>query len=73
MSKKVAELQKQSAASTTRTPRVTTAKQPSIMRADTTKKRPTKHTPPRGIGGRFTPGIHSDEAAKSQVADHGKK
>jgi hypothetical protein len=73
MSKKAAELQKQSAASTTRTPRVTTAKQPSIMRADTTKKRPTKHTPPRGIGGRFTPGIHSDEAAKSQVADHGKK
>ena len=73
MSKKAAELQKQSAASATRTPRVTTANQPSIMRADTTKKRPTKHTPPRGIGGRFTPGIHSDEAAKSQVADHGKK
>jgi hypothetical protein len=73
MSKKAAGLQKQSAASTTRTPRVTTAKQPSIMRADTTKKRPTKHTPPRGIGGRFTPGIHSDEAAKSQLADHGKK
>ena len=73
MSKKAAELQKQSAASTTHTPRVTTAKQPTILRADTTKKRPTKYTPPRGIGGRFTPGIHSDEAAKSQVADHGKK
>jgi hypothetical protein len=73
MSKKAAELQKQSAASTTRTPRVTTAKPPSIMRADATKKRPTKHTPPRGIGGRFTPGIHSDQAAKSHVADHGRK
>jgi hypothetical protein len=73
MSKKAAELQKQSAASTTHTPRVTTAKQPSIMKADTTEKRPTKHTPPRGTGGRFTPGIHSDEAAKSHVADHGRK
>jgi hypothetical protein len=73
MSKKAAELQKKSAESTTRAPRVTTAKQPTILRADTTKKRPTKYTPPRGIGGRFTPGIHSDEAAKSHLADHGKK
>jgi len=73
MSKKAAELQKQSAASTTHIPRVITAKQPTIMRADTAKKRPTKHTPPRGIGGRFTPGIHSDQAAKSHLADHGKK
>jgi hypothetical protein len=73
MSKKAAELHKQSAESTTRTPRVTTAKQPSIMRADTAKKPPTKHTPPRGIGGRFTPGIHSNGVAKSNVAHHGKK
>ena len=72
MSKKAAELQKQSAESTTRTPRVTTAKQPSIMRADTTKQ-PTRHTLPRGTGGRFMPGIHSNKAAKSHVADHGKK
>jgi hypothetical protein len=73
MSKKAAELHKQSAESTIRTPRVATAKQPSIMRADTTKKPPTRHTPSRGIGGRFTLGIHSDEAAKSNVAHHGKK
>jgi hypothetical protein len=73
MSKKAAEQHKQSAESAIRAPHVTTAKQPSIMRADTTKKQPTKHTPPRGTGGRFTPGIHSDEAAKSHVAGHGRK
>jgi hypothetical protein len=73
MSKKAAEQHKQSAESAIRTPRATTAKQPSITRADTTKKQPTGHTPPRGIGGRFTPGIHSDQAAKSHVADRGKR
>ena len=72
MSKKAAE-HKQSAESTIRTPPVTTVKQPSIMRADTTKKQPTKNTPPRGTGERFTPGIHSDKAAKSNVAHHGRK
>jgi hypothetical protein len=73
MSKKAAEQHKQSTESTIRAPRVTTKKQPTIMRADTTKKQPTMHTPPRGTGGRFTPDIHSDVAAKSHVADHGKK
>ena len=73
MSKKAAELPKQSAESTMRTPRVTTAKQPSIVRADTTKKPAAKHTPPRGIGGRFTLGGLSDKATKSNAAHHGKK
>lgn len=73
MSKKAAELPKQPAESTMRTPRVTTAKQPSITRADTAKKPAVKHTPPRGIGGRFTLGAHSDEAAKSNAAHYGKK